>query len=285
MTRVAVWGDGAVGYGLSVALAGAGYSVELVGPTGSGRGERHIQASGYVNGNALVLHSECTDRVRAEVSIIAVKAFHLEEVSRPAAKAASKILCTCNGMGLDSKWGEGWGEVERMVLTAGFDLVGRESVRTFSGLCYVRKDGEARKLFQPTSLELEPVDDIELPVWAKWLVNSVLNPLGALTGASNNMLYDVGLEPVAKQLFAELSILLPDKLRPDAVEIAREMIDYLTENSGNRCSMLVDLEKERETEIEFLTGFAERIRPGSSPTARILSDLVRARSRVLPFEE
>ncbi len=284
MTRVAVWGDGAVGTGLSVALAGAGYSVELVGPTGSGRGERHLQASGYMDGGALLLHSECTDRVRADVVVIAVKAFHLEEVSRPAARAASRVLCTCNGMGLDSQWGEGWDEVERMVLTTGFDLVGRESVRIFPGLCYVRKDGEARKLFQTTSLEQEPVDDIDLPVWAKWLVNSVLNPLGALTGASNNMLYDVGLEPVAKQLFAELSILIPDGLRPDAVELAREMIDYLVENSGNRCSMLIDLEREGETEIEFLTGFAERIGPGSSPTARILSDLVRARSRASPYE-
>jgi ketopantoate reductase len=285
LTRVAVWGDGAVGTGLSVALAGVGYSVELVGPAGSGRGERHLEATGYVDGSASVLHSECTDSVRADVSIIAVKAFHLGEVSGPAARAASRIVCACNGMGLDSQWGEGWDEVERMVLTAGFDLAGRGSVRVFPGLCYVREDGEARKLFQATCLELEPVDDIELPVWAKWLVNSVINPFGALAGVSNTRLHPLGLETMMMQVFSELESLVPPSLRLDVVQSASVMMGYLTEFSDNRCSMLQDLENGRETEIEFLTGWAERKKPGSRPLARLLSDLVRARSTASPYEE
>jgi 2-dehydropantoate 2-reductase len=276
--RVAVWGDGAVGTGLAVVLASAGHQVELVGPPGSGRGSIRAAATGFVRGSADIRHSRAGDPVEADVSLLALKAFDLAEVSVQAASSAPATVCAMNGMGLRDAWGEGWDSVERFVLTAGFQMDGEHSVVTFPGRAVAAMGGAASGLLGSTCLPLEEVDRIMPEVWAKWLVNSVINPFGALTGAANDRLYGLGLEGAMTLLFTELAAAVPGDCRERAVESASGMLTRLTSSSSNRCSMLQDLERGGRTEIDYLTGYAGREAPGSYPLARLVSDLVRART-------
>jgi 2-dehydropantoate 2-reductase len=278
LSRIAVWGDGAVGTGLAVALSAAGHHVILVGPAGSGRGEITVISSGYLEGSARLAHLGCGESLEADVSLLAVKAYDLGEVAGPASGAAPRILCVMNGMGLADEWGAGWNTVERAVLTAGFQRLDESRVRIVPGHVTVRRGGLAHELFASAEMELTEVDDIHPELWAKWLTNSVVNPFGALSGAANSDLYDLGLEEVMKLLLSELESVVPERYRETAAGSASRMISFLTSSSPNRCSMLQDLEAGSRTEIDYLTGYAATVDPDSCPLARLLSDLVRARS-------
>jgi 2-dehydropantoate 2-reductase len=271
---VAVWGDGAVGTALSVILAGAGREVVLVGPPGSGTGGVELTAAGAFEGSARIVHMESDRRVDADLSLVAVKAFDLSVVSATASRAGG-VVCATNGLGLEREWAGDWTRVERIVLTSGYRLTGPGSVETFPGSIHLEEGGFADSAFGPSAPGIERHPDIEPVVWAKWLVNSVLNPFGALTGAENDRLPGLGLEHSMNLVFEELSALVPGKYGPSATTAAREMLRHLTSHSGNRCSMLQDLDRGSRTEIDFMTGYAETAKPGSCPLARLLTDLVK----------
>jgi len=281
LSRIVIWGDGAVGSGLSVTLSLNGHEIELIGPPGSGRGEREISSTGAIRGKATVIHHESTDPVRGDVCIVAVKAYTLAEISSSALTSADKILCVCNGMGLDEAWGSRTSDVvEYVVLTMGFRLGSSTSVVVSPGMIFTSDQGDAADLFDSARLSIVRVKSIEAVRWAKWLVNSVLNPLGAITGLRNNQLSGPDLDQVISVLFAELEVVIPDEYRQYSVPLAIEMLEHLTRESGNRCSMLQDLQGSRRTEIDFLTGLAEKKLPGRCPTAFAVSALVRALSTV-----
>jgi 2-dehydropantoate 2-reductase len=279
LSRIVIWGDGAVGSGLSVTLSRNGHEIELIGPPGSGRGEREISSTGAILGKATVIHHESTDPVSGDVCIVAVKAYILAEISSSALSSADRILCICNGMELDEAWGGRTSDVvEYVVLTMGFHLGSSASVAVSPGMIFVSEQGDAADLFDSTRLSIVRVKSIETVRWAKWLVNSTLNPLGAITGFRNNQLSGPDIDPLMSVLFAELEDVIPDEYRRKAVPMAGEMLEHLVRESGNRCSMLQDLESSRRTEIDFLTGLAEKKLPGKCPTAFAVSSLVRALS-------
>jgi 2-dehydropantoate 2-reductase len=257
----------------------SGHTVQLIGPPGTGRGEILLCSSGAISGETSVTRMETTDPVNADVSVIAVKAYSLRAVSGAAGRSSDTVLCACNGMGLGEQWGTGCESVEPLVLTMGFNLHRTGDVEGFPGTVYAETGSRAEELFASAGLDVTPVADIGVQRWAKWLVNSVVNPFGALTGAVNCRLYSLGLEGVMNKVFRELEKVVPEAVRTEAVRAASLIMEYLTASSSNRCSMLQDLERGRETEIDFLTGHAERVKPGSCPLAQLLSDLVRARSR------
>jgi ketopantoate reductase len=147
-------------------------------------------------------------------------------------------------------------------------------VRTSPGVIYVGNESKARRLFQNSRIPAVPVSDITSVVNAKWLVNSIINPLGALTGLPNDRLLPAGLQPLVDTLFDELSRLVPK----ESHEQARQMLAGLLESSGNLCSMLQDLRAGNPTELRWLTGLAEEKLPGGCPTARVLCALVRAKA-------
>ena len=275
---VVIWGDGAVGTGIAVALSSE-RRVVLVGPPGSGRGPARIESLGAYPGTAQILRTEPDDRPRGDACIVAVKSYDLREVSL-GAEASSDAHCIClsNGMGLEAEWGSGWaGRVEPALLTAGFRLVSPFTVATTRGTIIVRSDGSAEALFSGTPIPVEPTAELEAARWGKWLANSVINPLGALTGLPNDRLLDAGLGPLIDHLATELAAVVPSEMREAAAACSDRMLAFLLESSPNMCSMLQDLEAGRKSEIGNLTGLCEVLEPGSCPTAELLTALVRAR--------
>lgn len=214
-----------------------------------------------------------------EACLVAVKSYHLREVS-PLAEASCRGRCICvsNGMGLEEEWGPGWEDrVEPALLTAGFLLSSPDRILTAPGAVIVRAAGAAETLFSGSPIPIEISTDLETARWAKWLANSVINPLGALTGLPSDRLRPAGLGPLIRELAEELAAVIPPVHRTHAVPAAARMLEFLLEHSPNRCSMLQDLDAGRRTEIAHLTGLCLSRNPGGCPGAERLSALVRAR--------
>ncbi len=275
---VIIWGDGAVGKGLAVALS-RHLKVLIAGPQGSGRGSIKLASSGAFSGKCVIEKVESCDRIHCDYCIVALKAYDLAYAAKPALDSSDdRCICLTNGMGLEEEWGESWGDrVEPAVLTAGFHLLDRFSVETTEGDLIVSSGGRAEQLFRESSMHVVPTFDMEIIRWSKWLTNSVINPLGALSGLRNNQLLKAGLGIVIDTLFTELSRMIPEVLRDAAASKAREILDFLLESQPNRCSMLQDILSGRRTEIDFLTGLYEKKLREKFPTAAMVTDLVNSR--------
>lgn len=269
---VVVVGDGAVGKGLAVALTVSGQSVFLAGPGGTQHRSVTLCTEGFFQGRVDIETGDITKARSGSVMICALKAYSIAgALAGMRAGSPRCIISVSNGLGLwESLEGP---QPEPAVLTAGFLLSG-SVVHTSPGAIHVGNDSEARRLFQKSPIHVVPVCDMKAVVNAKWLVNSIVNPLGALTGLPNNRLLSAGLNPLVDTLFDELSRLVPE----DSHDQARQILTGLLQNSGNFCSMLQDLRAGNPTELQWLTGIAEKRLPGGCPTAQVLCALVRAKA-------
>lgn len=273
--RTAVWGDGSVGRGLAVALSRC-TDVVLVGPAGSGRGTVRIDSSGALEDSAVVDAAESADRPEADIALMAVKAYDLSDALRDAS-AVPHILTLCNGMGLESEVPNSlMGTLEYGLLTYGFRATRGNTVETSPGSVFLSESSAFEEVLAEAGLALTIVEDITPVRWAKWMVNSVINPLGALTRQPNDRLLAAGLGAVVEALMEELEQVVPAGFRETSAKMARSMLEHLLTASPNRCSMLQDVEAGRRTEIGYLTGLCTKRLPGRCPTAFTVTSLVRA---------
>lgn len=248
----------------------------LVGPRGSGTGIVEVTSSGVTSGSARVPHVECDAAPKAGACLVALKAFDIGPSARAVGRCSDRIVCLSNGMGLEREWGELAELVEPCVVLGGFTSLPGWSVETHPGGFVAKRGGIAEPLLGAAGLQVECCDEMEPRRWAKWLVNSSLNPVAALARARNDRLRALGLEPLVTHLQEELAVLVPQGIRAGSAAEARTLTGFLMEHSANRCSMLQDLEHGRPTEIGYLTGLARRISPGACPVAEAVADLLAA---------
>ncbi len=139
---------------------------------------------------------------------------------------------------------------------------------------------EVVKLFGGAGLDAEEVSDLEVVIWEKVAINCAINPLGALLALENGRLpassaFEAGVEAAheASAVARNKGLKLPiGGWRSRVTEVCQA-------TSSNRCSMLVDLEAGRPTEIDALNGrvVAEGERLGVEvPANRALTRLVKA---------
>ena len=250
MGTITVVGDGAVGTAAAVALSSF-FNVTLAGPPGTRAGDVELTVEGY--GKARIPYMGLDAAGETDMVIAALKAFHIrdsvpyiEEFCRGA------VICLSNGMGLEEEWGSLGHRVEYSVLTAGFRMTGPFSVSHSPAELYCLRNGMAETLFKGTFLRTESLDALEDVRWAKWYANSIINPLGALTGKPNNEIKASVMGHLIEPLGKELEQSMPSM---NSVILGKEMLNRLLENSTNHCSMLQDTEAGRKTEIDFLTGY------------------------------
>lgn len=276
---VAIWGDGAVGIGLAAALS-ADLDVVLVGPDGSPEAEMQVEASGEAERRRVLRHFPAGRAPRCSAVVMTVKATDLADASAVSRRAGNVAhACLCNGMGLEEVWGPGWDSVEKAVVLGGFERTGPGSVIIHPGGLIVLEGGLMQSLLAGSGIAPAPRPRraLEIARWAKWLVNSSLNPVAALSSLRNDELHRAELSPLVYGILGEITPAVPAAMREEALEEARGMLGFLLGSSHNRASMLQDLEAGRRTEIEFMTGLAERILPGACPAASAVASLVRAR--------
>ncbi len=243
-------GDGAVGTAVAVALSSS-FNVALAGPPGTGAGEVELSVEGH--GNACVPYTGIDAAGETRMVIAALKAFDIrgavpfiEEFCRGA------VICLSNGMGLEAEWGSLGDAVEYAILTSGFRSTRRFSVSHSPAELYCLRNGNSEKIFQGTFLKTESREDLTDVRWAKWYANSIINPLGALTGMPNDKIRGSSMGHLIEPLGKELEQSMPSM---NSVILGKEMLNRLLEHSTNFCSMLQDTEAGRKTEIDFLTGY------------------------------
>lgn len=273
MKKIAVVGDGAVGTAVAVALSSV-HEILLAGPPGS---EEIVATFTVAEQGSARLTRTGLDSLEGEFMVVAaMKAFHIRDaVPFLSLLAPDAIVCLSNGMGLEDEWGGLADSVEFAVLTSGLEITSGRTVSHSPGKLYCRSGGLADKLFRNTFFDVEPVDDIDRIRWAKWFANSIINPLGALTGQRNDRLRHSELGHFIPKLVDELAQLMPDR---QSLIAGCRMLDWLLDFSSNRCSMLQDVEAGRRTEIDFLTGYAVKELRGRCPAAEELVEMVKART-------
>lgn len=146
-------------------------------------------------------------------------------------------------------------------------------------------DGAARTAFRVLAqarLDPEWQDAMRGFVWRKAIVNSGINPVGALYGVPNGDILRreelrslcLGLVREAEGLARKARVPLPPGDLPQAT------VATLERTAGNKCSMLQDVERKRPTEVEQITG--RLVRLGEKVLASMpLSDSVYGRVKDL----
>lgn len=272
MNRVTVVGDGAVGTAAAVALSRK-YSVVLAGPPGTRPGMFQCRCSGFFSGSVDLLRVPLGADIEPSTVVCALKAFDIR-MAVPFIRRISMgaSVCLSNGMGLSSQWGELAGDVEYSILTMGFLRTAPGAVEVTNGIMTCAEGSRAAVLFGETAFPVSEVWNIQDARWAKWYANSVINPIGALTGLPNNRLAGSELGWMIEPLEGELALLMPSS---ESLAEGRKMLRWLLENSTNRCSMLQDIEAGGKTEIDYLTGLCLKNGESRSPIAGELVHRVR----------
>ena len=275
MPPVVVVGDGAVGTAVAVALSSSGTEVILAGPPGTPETHRAFVTDGFLRRSAVLVHTGINNVTSAFTVVVALKAFDISSAA-PLVKhiCDGGIISISNGMDLEEQWGDLAGRVKYGVLSMGFRKLSPTTVSTTAGVLFCEQGGVSADIFGSSGIPVEEVDNIDEVRWAKWYANSIINPIGALTGLANNRIVSAGLRPLIDSISRELSLIMPSG---EALDRGNKLLEWLLKNSSNRCSMLQDMEKGLPTEISFLTGLCEKKLQGRCPTASVLVSLIRAR--------
>lgn len=113
-----------------------------------------------------------------------------------------------------------------------------------------------------------PTDLLQLQI-EKIAINAIINPLTALMDCLNgDLLHRPSISRVMRLLLAEISLViksLPElqgvpnvKMRFDIKRLEGQVIRIATKTAANRSSMLQDIRRGQQTEIEYLTGYLVR---------------------------
>lgn len=119
---------------------------------------------------------------------------------------------------------------------------------------------------EKTGLTITLSADIESDMWKKAVINACINPLTALFKVANGQLVTCGhLHQLMYQLYMELVPLVEKVKQGKAQKILnngrlwQEIEDVCRNTSENISSMLADIQRNQQTEIEALTGYFLRM--------------------------
>lgn len=289
-------GAGSIGSLFGGHLAKTGNDVVLVGR------EKHVQA---IRKNGLIIRNRDEHVVKLEavtavdqveepfdLILLTVKAYDTRQAVlevRGLMNDDTTLLCLQNGLGIEEIASESIEKPLRGV-TMNASLVSEPGVIVQTGVgdtIIGELDGNVTQrakmiaeVFSKAGLQTKVTDDIGSVVWTKTLVNSGINPLGALTKMRNGELLKV---PSLKELMVktvEEGVHVVERigirLKEDPVSLTIKTAE-LTANNKN--SMLQDILRSKRTEIDFINGaISENGRRNQVPTPinDVLVSLIKA---------
>jgi len=262
--RIFVLGSGAVGSTFG-ALLSKREDVTLIGR------KAHVDA---INSNGLFLYGEFEGRynVKADTEIREIPSNSLVILStkvtgseraiegiRHLVKKDTIMLLVQNGLGIEEivKRILPDHEVIRAVATLGAEFLEPGKI---SNVVLIKIDLEKSRnsekivtLLKDCGLVAEISDNINMQVWTKLTINSVLNPLTAIFQVRGNEIITDSLKPVRHGIVDEcLRVAKAEGIEIDPT--IKEMIDEGVSNFLNYSSMCQDMIKKKKTEIDFLNG-------------------------------
>lgn len=294
MMRVCVFGAGSLGSALGGMLASKN-EVTLVGrdPHMSAVSKKGLTLTGDVRRKMKVDARLDVSRLEPpDLLLVTVKAFDTHEVARACqhwSAADMRVLTLQNGLGnmelLRSWKGD---SVYGGTATMGAQLLSPGVVRV-SGLGRIAVGSDADRAgateiagaLSSCGLRAEVEKDITTELWSKAAVSACINPLTAILRIPNGrILEEDALLRVIREISRECSkVALAEGIRLAPGWIESRVRTVAEETSGNRSSMLRDVENGRRTEIEQINGAFVEIasRHGISvPLNRALTAMVSA---------
>jgi len=295
--KIAIWGVGAVGLGLSSALARPNESLHIIGRNSEALSD--IQTHG-INRTGLFgdhhvppeqLAIESSPRTLAEDPpdwlLVCTKAYSSAEIAQalePVARAPmtrTQLLLCQNGWGNEIPFLQFWPQ-ERLFharIITGFHRRSPHEVEITAhaspialgsvfGIPHGSLESSLERLAQRLSqggIPTETTNDMSGVLWAKMLYNCALNPLGAIAGRRYGELVDnpttrALLEEVVREIFLVLAAAGVSVAWPNATAYLETFYSQLIPpTAAHESSMLQDLRAGRPTEIEALCGAVERL--------------------------
>ena len=110
--------------------------------------------------------------------------------------------------------------------------------------------------FKKAGMDVDVVDSIDREIWAKTIINSVINPITAITGKRNGILVEnLALKEIARQLIREgVAVAKAYGLDITEEEMVERTMGVAARTASNRSSMLQDIMRKRRTEIDSING-------------------------------
>lgn len=293
--RLTILGSGAIGLALAATYAHAGADVTLLG---RGSVVAQLKQTGiHVTGVAGEYHIEPHrlkvsdvgapdhEDLMCDVLIVATKAYQVRAALEDLAKQQGSAFAPKMVLLLQNGWGSG-GEVRSLLaadvpIFSGIMMIGIER-RTDTHIHVNVLAGPIRlgslfgfdaapmrqvvELGNHGFLPMDDDDNIEPTILNKFLFNSCLNALGALT----NMSYgELVTNPKTRHLITHIA---DETIRVVQIErhvsLAADGVDYvgntllpfvIPKAAAHRSSMLQDVEASRKTEIDYLNGATVRM--------------------------
>jgi len=266
-----VMGAGAIGSLFGGYLSKAGNDVLLVGR------KEHIQ---IINKNGLVIRNRTTIAVKPkgvdsieqvdgtfDVILLTVKAHDTEQAVyeiKDVVNSKTTVVLLQNGLGIEDFLPKSMGMPLRGVTMNGSLLLepgqilhsgeGDTIIGEQNGTITPRLKTLAETLTN-AGLNTKVTEDIKRAVWMKTVVNSAINPLGALTGMKNGDLIQI---PSLKRLMIKIVKEGMEAAEKSGVHLKEDPVDLTIKTakltSNNKNSMLQDILMNKKTEIEFING-------------------------------
>lgn len=124
------------------------------------------------------------------------------------------------------------------------------------------------------ALPVEYSDDIEKIVWRKALLNCFINPLTAVMRVKNGALVEnAALQAIVEQLYAELGQALPRQMQLVTLQDVQMLCE---KTAANYSSMYVDVQQQRQTEVEEIVGAVLQHAQQPVPTLFVLYKQIQA---------
>lgn len=299
--KICVIGAGAMGSLFGALLYAAGHQVGLLETQQS-----HIEAvrrnQGLVleeNGQTRVVpcpvSSRAEDFAGSDLCLVFVKSAHTAQAALSAARCLNEnglALTLQNGLGnADILAGQvnrvlaGYTSMAALLLEPG---VVRHTGKgaTALGPWIGATANDARRMADVLSRANIPatvLDDVRAAIWDKLFVNIGINALGAILGITNGQ---VGSHPETRALAAKAMEEARQVALSLRVPVRENLFDHFLEvcnlTAHNYCSMLQDLQRNRQTEVDFIHGAVSRLgREQNIPTP--VNDVLAALVRTAQF--
>jgi len=123
------------------------------------------------------------------------------------------------------------------------------------------KGGQSQKeflefRFRESGLEIEFAPDFKRHQWDKLFVNSVINPITAITGQENGIVLSNQLRGTVQNIIREgVRVAQREGLEADVDRILEVVYSVAEKTSHNTSSMLQDVQKKKMTEIDSINGY------------------------------
>jgi len=142
-----------------------------------------------------------------------------------------------------------------------------------------KKKGSTKivKAFGQSGITAKETKNIGRFLWEKFFVNVGINALGATTGKTNG---ELARDPMilARMERAVGEAVLVSETNADPRNVFHRVVEVALLTSGNKCSMLQDVEARRKTEVDFLNGSVVRMGEAlglDTPENKLLTEQVK----------